>query len=86
MGPYKTLPEAQADNTVTVNVGSFFNAAISFLIVAAVLFLVIRAINKLRRPEKVTADPVKTKECSFCFSVISVKATRCSQCTAVLNE
>ena len=85
-GPYTTLMQAQNDNAITINIGSFLNSVISFLIVAIVLFFVIRAINRLKRPENVTADPVTTKECRFCFSVISNKATKCPFCTAQLNE
>jgi large conductance mechanosensitive channel len=83
-GEYKTLLQAQADNAVTLNIGLFFNAVISFLIVSLVLFFVIRAINKLKRPEEVTADPIKTRECPFCFSNISTQATRCPHCTSEL--
>ena len=84
-GPYATLVQAQNDNAITLNIGAFLNALVSFLIVAAVLFFVIRAINRLKRPEEVTADPVVTKECPFCFSVISYKATRCPFCTTDLS-
>ena len=85
-GPYTTLMQAQADNAITLNIGSFLNSVISFLIVAIVLFFVIRAINRLKRPENVTADPVATKECPYCFSVISSKATKCPFCTTQLKE
>ena len=85
-GPYATLVQAQTDNAITLNIGFFLNALVSFLIVSAVLFFVIRAINRLKRPEEVTADPVETKECPFCFSVISHKARRCPFCTTDLSE
>ena len=81
-GPYATLAAAQADNALTLNFGMFLNAAISFLIVAWVLFLVIRTINGLKRPEVVTADPVKTKECPYCLSNIALEAKRCPLCTS----
>lgn len=81
-GPYATLAEAQADNALTLNFGLFLNAAITFLIVAWVLFFIIRTINSLKRPEQVTADPVKTKECPYCFSNIAFEATRCPLCTS----
>ena len=71
-GPYQTLVQAQADNAITINIGNFIDAGLSFLIVAMALFFVVRLINKLRRPHKVTADPVKTKECPHCFSIISL--------------
>ena len=83
---YATLLQAQADSAVTLNVGLFFNAVISFLIVALVLFFVIRAINKLKRPDEMTADPVKTKECPFCFSNIASLAIRCPHCTSEIKN
>jgi large conductance mechanosensitive channel len=85
-GPYQTLGEAHADNAVTLNIGNFVNASISFLIVAIALFFVIRMINKLRRPKNVTADAIKNKECPYCFSIISLKATRCPFCTAQIED
>jgi len=85
-GPYATLAEAQADKALTLNFGSFLNAAISFLIVAWVLFLIIRSINSLKRPVQVTADPVKTKECPYCLSNIALEASRCPLCTSHLEK
>jgi large conductance mechanosensitive channel len=83
---YTTLLQARTDGAVTLNVGLFINAVISFLIVSLVLFFIIRAINKLKRPEEVTADPVKTKECPFCFSNISSLAIRCPHCTSEIKK
>lgn len=85
-GPYLSLAQAQADNAITLNIGLFLNAVISFSIVAMVLFFVIRAINRLKRPEKVTADPIATRECPFCYSTISTKAVRCPFCTAEIEK
>ncbi|MGD8741803.1 MAG: large conductance mechanosensitive channel protein MscL [Granulosicoccaceae bacterium] len=85
-GPYTSIAQAQADNAITINIGLFINSAISFIIVAAVLFFIIRAINRIRRPQEVTADPAKTKECPHCFSSISIKATRCPFCTAYIKN
>lgn len=85
-GPYTTLAEAQADNALTLNFGLFLNAGISFLIMAWVLFLIIRSINSLKRPVQVTADPVKTKECPHCMSNIALEASRCPLCTSHLDK
>lgn len=79
---YATLGEAQADNAVTLNIGLFVNSVISFLIVAAVLFFVIRAINRLKRPAETIVEPTQSKECPYCYSVIPLKATRCPCCTS----
>ena len=81
-GPYNTLEQAQADNAVTMNLGTFVNALITFIIVAWVLFILIRFINHLKRPAEMTADPVDTRECPYCFSSILMKARRCPYCTS----
>jgi len=70
---------------VTIGVGSFLNAVINFLIVAFVLFVVIKAVNALhKKPEEAPAEPT-TKVCPYCQSEISIKAVRCPQCTSKLE-
>jgi len=83
-GPYAALADARAAGAVTLNYGVFVNAIISFLIVALAVFFLIRAINSMRREEKPAPAPATTKECSFCASTISIKATRCPHCTSQL--
>jgi len=80
--PYATLAEAEAAAAPTLNYGNFINAVIDFLIVGLVIFFLIRALNRLQRPAPAAA-PV-TKECPHCFSTISIKATRCPNCTTQL--
>ena len=80
--PYATLAEAQAAGAPTLNYGNFINALIDFLIVGLVIFLLIRAINRLKKPAP-AADP-STKDCPYCFSAIALKATRCPNCTSQL--
>ena len=77
------MADAKAAGAVTINYGVFLNNVISFLIVAFAVFLLIRAINAMRREEKAPAAPT-TKECPFCTSAIPIKATRCPQCTSQL--
>ena len=78
-----TLDEAKAGNIPVIKYGLFINTLIEFLIVAFVIFLVVKAVNRLkRRPEEL---PPTLKECDFCFSNISVKATRCPECTSELK-
>jgi large conductance mechanosensitive channel len=84
-GPYASLADAQAAAAVTVNYGVFVNAVISFLVVAAVLFFLIRMMNRIRREEKVPAEPT-TRECPFCLSPIPIKASRCAFCTSELPK
>jgi large conductance mechanosensitive channel len=79
--PYASLAEAQKAGAVTINYGKFLNAVVSFVIVAFAVFMLIRAINQLKRKEQ--AAPT-TKECPQCFSSISIKAKRCPNCTSQL--
>ncbi len=81
--PYVSLAEAKNAGAVTINMGMFINTVISFLIVAFSVFMVIKSVNKLKKAPP-PADPT-TKECSFCFSAIPVKATRCPHCTSELK-
>ena len=86
-GPYVTLDAAEEAGAVTMNYGVFIDAVIAFLIVALVLFLILRYVKKLqelRREEEVAAAPT-TKACPFCESEIKVSATRCAFCTSDLS-
>jgi large conductance mechanosensitive channel len=69
----------------TVNYGLFLNNVVSFLIVAFVVFLVVREFNRMRRGEEKPAAAPVVKECPYCLSSIPVKATRCPQCTSELK-
>ena len=84
--PAKTpLVTAQATTgVVTWNYGLFITNIINFLIMAFVIFLLVRAINKMTtKPAPAPAAP-PTKECPHCFSNIPLKATRCPNCTSQL--
>jgi large conductance mechanosensitive channel len=84
-GPYGSLADAQAAGAVTINYGVFFNAIISFLIVAFAIFLIIRSINRLKREEEAPPAEPTTKECPHCLSEVPIKATRCAYCTSELS-
>jgi large conductance mechanosensitive channel len=84
-GPFASLEAAQKAGAVTLNYGVFFNTVITFVIVAFAVFLIIRAINTLRREEEAPPVEPSNKECPFCFSSISIKASRCPQCTSDLK-
>ena len=82
-GTFATLKAAQDAGVATINIGIFVNAIITFLIVALAMFLLVRSINKMKKPAPVAAPT--TKDCPYCFSVISIKATRCPNCTSELK-
>jgi len=80
---FETLQAAQAAGAPTINYGLFFNALISFLITAWVVFLLVKFINRIRREQESKAAPTPTTHaCPFCTKEISKKATRCPFCTA----
>jgi large conductance mechanosensitive channel len=80
-GPYATLEAAREAGAVTLNLGLFVNALISFTLVAFAVFLLVRAVNRLRAKET-PPPPPSTRKCPFCISDIPLAATRCSQCTS----
>ncbi len=83
---YASLTAAQEAGAATLNYGLFINTIIDFIIVAFVIFLVVRQINRMRqKPEPAPAAPT-TKECPYCFTTISINATRCPNCTTQLSE
>jgi len=83
--PYASLAAAKAAGASTINYGLFINTVIDFIIVAFVIFLLIRQVNKLRRQPEVAAAVPTTKECPYCLSVIPIKAVRCPHCTSELK-
>jgi large conductance mechanosensitive channel len=83
-GPFATLAEAQKAGAVTLNYGVFANTIISFIIVAFAVFMLIRALNKMKREEEAPPEEPTTKECSHCLSTVPLKATRCAHCTSEL--
>lgn len=85
--PYASVAAAKDAGAVTINIGLFINALVSFTIVAFAIFMLVKVINRLKREEKVeeiAAEPA-TKECRYCLSSIPVKATRCPCCTSQLD-
>ena len=82
---YTSLAVAQEAGAPTLNYGLFINSIVDFLIVAFVIFLVIRGINKLQKPKPAPtpATPI-TKKCPYCVTEIAIEATRCPNCTSQL--
>lgn len=83
MGGVNFSEQAFTVGAAVIKWGAFLQTIIDFLIVAFVIFIIVKAANSLKRPVPV-AEPV-IKECPHCFSVISIKATRCPNCTSELK-
>lgn len=79
---YATLAEAKAAGAATVKYGVFLNTVVDFIIVAFVIFLLVRQVNQMKRQEEAAPAAPTTKECPYCLSSIAIKATRCSHCTS----
>ncbi len=65
-----------------IRYGVFLTALVNFLIIAFILFLIVRAMNRALQPRGAPVDPPKTRECPYCFTPIALEATRCSACTS----
>jgi large conductance mechanosensitive channel len=78
-GPYATVQAAADAGAVTLNYGVFINTLINFVIVALAIFMMVKGINRLRKP---VAEEITTKECPYCKSEIALAATRCPACTS----
>ena len=76
-----TLAEAKAKGLPVIAYGAFLNDVIVFLIVAFVVFLIVKAVNRRKRVEVA----VLTKDCPYCLSPVAIAATRCSGCTSELH-
>ena len=80
--PYASLADAKAAGAVTMNYGLFVNQIVSFIIIAACIFLVVKVASRLHAPPPAAAPA--TKECPFCAMQIPVAAKRCPHCTSPL--
>lgn len=76
----------EGENAATLNYGAFIAAIINFLLIAFVIFLLVKMINNFSRKKKEEEPaPVTTKTCPFCKEEISIDATRCPHCTTELK-
>ncbi|HPX61472.1 MAG TPA: large conductance mechanosensitive channel protein MscL [Deltaproteobacteria bacterium] len=80
---YQTLAEAKKAGAATINYGLFINSMVDFTIMAFVVFLMVRQINRIKRQEP--APEPDTRDCPFCLSKIPLKALRCPHCTSSLE-
>ena len=81
---YGSLAKAEEAGAAVVKYGLFLSNILNFVIMAFVVFMIVRWINKLHKPEPPKAPT--TKKCPYCLSDINLKATRCSHCTAEISE
>jgi large conductance mechanosensitive channel len=79
---YPSVAAAKQAGAATLNYGIFFNNILNFLIIAFVIFLLIKQINRMQQPAPATAS---TKECPHCLSTIPLNATKCAHCTSDLK-
>lgn len=79
---YENLASAKAAGAATLNYGLFINALINFVIIALVIFLLVKQMNRFR---KKPSEESNMKSCPYCLTNINLKATRCSACTAQLS-
>lgn len=82
--PYDSLQDALAASAPVMQYGVFINTVLNFIIIAVVIFFLVRFLETLIRKQKKPAE-VTTKDCPYCISKIPVKATRCPNCTSQLN-
>jgi len=82
-GPYATLADAKAAGAATLNYGLFISTIVTFLIVALVVYLMLKSVTRLG-PKKADAAPT-TKDCPYCLSKIPLKATKCAFCGSDLT-
>jgi large conductance mechanosensitive channel len=80
---YASLAAAKAAGAPTINYGLFINSVIDFIIVAFVIFLLVKQVNRLKK-EAPAAAP-STKACPYCFSQNALAATRCAACTSEIR-
>ena len=83
-GPFPSLKAAQDAGAATLNYGVFINAIINFMIIAFALFMVVKAMNRMKREEAAAPPPPTSKLCPQCQMEIPLKATKCGHCTSAV--
>jgi len=82
--PQPSLAAAKSAGVPTINYGVFFQTVLDFVIIAFVIFMVVKQVNRFKKPDALPAPP-STKPCPYCLSQIPLKAIRCSYCTSDLK-
>ena len=78
--PQPSLAAAKAAGVPTVNYGVFLQTVLDFIIIAFVIFMIVKQVNRLKTPAAPAA--ATTKACPLCLSTIPIKATKCAHCTS----
>src|SRR5262245_42014974 len=76
-----SLAKAKETGAAVIAYGAWLSTIIDFILVAFCIFLLVKGMNRLRKPP----EPAATKECPFCLSTIPLKATRCGHCTSEIK-
>lgn len=77
----------EGEGAATLNYGAFISAVINFLLIALVIFCIIKAINKFKKKqEEEAAEEPTTKECPYCLESVNIKATKCPHCGSELKD
>ena len=79
---YPSLAAAKAAGVPTINYGVFFQTIFDFVIIAFVIFLLVRQVNRMKRQDEAVPAKPTTKDCLYCMSPIPLKAVRCPHCTS----
>lgn len=80
------LAKSATAEAVTIRYGAFINTVVDFIIVAFVVFMVVKQMNRMKRKLEAPPPAPDTRECPKCYSVIPLKATRCPHCTSELGS
>ncbi len=83
---YETLALAEEAGVAVVKYGTFISGVLNFIIMAFVVFLLVKGINSLKKKEEPAAPaPATTKKCPYCMSEIHIDATKCAHCGSDVN-
>jgi large conductance mechanosensitive channel len=85
-GFYPTLADAHEAGAATINYGMFLTTFLRFIIVMFAVFLVVRQINRIKKPNENPLSSMTKKECPYCYSIIPSQAVRCPSCTSQLSS
>ena len=76
----------EGEGAATLNYGAFIAAIINFLLIAFVIFMLIKTLNKFSKKKEEASAPVTTKTCPYCKQTVALDATRCPHCTSTLED